>query len=89
MEAKIRRGRLLREILKQDRLLPMPEKFQLAWLVAFNDELFDATDPDDIAAPLALLANAVTSSVLTLDSERQKWAEAVRDWLQASAETSA
>lgn len=87
MEAKIRRGRLLRAILKQDRLLPMPEKFQLAWLVAFNDGLFDAIDPGDIAAPLALLANAVAGSVLTLDSERQEWAEAVQDWLQADDRT--
>lgn len=81
MEAKIRRGRLLREILKQDRLQPMPEKFQLAWLVAFNDGLFDAIEPDDLAAPLALLCKAVGGSVLSLDSERNDWSEAVRDWL--------
>ncbi|MGR8934953.1 MAG: F0F1 ATP synthase subunit alpha [Gammaproteobacteria bacterium] len=82
MEARIRRGRLLREILKQDRLQPMPEKFQLAWLVAFNDGLFDAVEPEDITVPLAVLANTVTGSVLSLDSERREWSETVRDWLQ-------
>jgi F-type H+-transporting ATPase subunit alpha len=36
MERAIRRGQLLREILKQDRLQPLPAEFQLAWLIAFK-----------------------------------------------------
>ena len=32
MEAKIARGRVLRELLKQDRLSPLPIEFHLAWL---------------------------------------------------------
>lgn len=36
MEARIKHGRLLREILKQDRLKPNSSLFQLAWLTAFN-----------------------------------------------------
>jgi F-type H+-transporting ATPase subunit alpha len=83
MEAKIRRGRLLREILKQERLTPLPEKFQLAWLIAFNDGLFDAIEPDAIAIPLSSLVQVVENSRLTLDSDRADWATAVRDWLQA------
>ena len=45
MEAAIQRGRLLREILKQDRLSPLPGTFQMAWLVAFNDGLFEERIP--------------------------------------------
>jgi F-type H+-transporting ATPase subunit alpha len=89
MEAKIRRGRLLRELLKQERLTPLAEKFQFAWLIAFNDGLFDAGDPDNIAAPLAALADAAANSPLTLDSGRSEWAQAVRDWLQIGGEANA
>ena len=39
MEAKIRRGRVLREIFKQERLAPLPIEFQLAWMVAYNEAL--------------------------------------------------
>ena len=53
IEAKIKRGRMLREALKQDRLSPMPVEFQMAWLVAFNEGLLDAMAPGDIPAALA------------------------------------
>ena len=53
METAIHRGRLLREILKQDRLAPLPVTFQLAWLMAFNDGLLDGTEPDAIPDVLA------------------------------------
>lgn len=81
MEAKIRRGRLLREILKQERLTPLPETFQLAWLIAFNNGLFDAIGPENVAAPLAALAGAVAGSSLTLDSSREDWTAALHRWL--------
>ena len=54
MEAAIRRGRLLREILKQDRFAPTSVVFQMAWLVAFNEGLFEDTDPDEIHTLLEL-----------------------------------
>ena len=45
MEARIKRGRLLREILKQDRLVPLKALFQLAWLTAFNEGFFNQAQP--------------------------------------------
>jgi F-type H+-transporting ATPase subunit alpha len=83
MEMAIRRGRVLREILKQDRLEPLPVEFQMAWLVAFNDGRFDATEPEDIPAGLRRLETRVRESGLTLDSPREQWAAAVADWLAA------
>lgn len=81
MEAAIQRGRLLREILKQDRLSPLPATFQMAWLVAFNDHLFEGEDPDTIPALLAVLEKQVRQRAPGLDSPRQEWSAAVASWL--------
>jgi len=81
MEVAIRRGRVLREILKQDRLTPLPIEFQMAWLVAYNDGLFDDTEPTNIRAHLTTLEKQVNRSGLTLDNPREQWSEAVSGWL--------
>ena len=59
MEARIKRGRLLREILKQDRLAPLSSVFQLAWLTAFNEGLFNQAEPKDIAGYLELIDQGI------------------------------
>lgn len=84
MEAAIHRGRLLREILKQDRLSPSPMAFQMAWLVAFNDGLFAATDPDEISTLLTVLEDRVRHTALSLDTPREEWSAAVAGWLPQS-----
>jgi len=81
MEAAIRRGRVLRELLKQDRLSPLPAKAQLAWLVAFNDGCFDTAEADALPALLATLEAAARDSGLDLDSPREQWRAAVPGWL--------
>jgi len=81
MEASIQRGRLLREILKQDRLSPLPAKFQMAWLVAFNDGLFDGQQADVIPALLRSLEKSVREWPLKLDSPREEWSAALAAWL--------
>jgi len=81
MEAAIRRGRVLREILKQDRLSPLNPEFQMAWLVAFNDGRFDAIEGEtSVAAVLAALESGLQQSTLTLDSPREAWSDAVATW---------
>jgi F-type H+-transporting ATPase subunit alpha len=81
MEAAIRRGRVLRQILKQERLSPLSGEFQMAWLVAFNDGMFDDVEPDDIPPQLALLEGRIKQTELTLNSSREQWIEAVTTWL--------
>jgi F-type H+-transporting ATPase subunit alpha len=81
MEVAIRRGRVLREILKQDRLTPLSIEFQMAWLVAYNDGLFVDTKPADIRVHLTTLEKQVNRSGLTLDNPREQWSEAVSGWL--------
>ena len=87
MEAGIRRGRVLRELLKQDRLSPLPAEYQMALLVAFNDGHFDAvTDPERLRALLAELQAATASWPLTLDSPREQWAQALANWAASAHE---
>ena len=82
MVAAISRGRVLREILKQDRLEPLSEAFQMAWLVAFNDGLFTDGSPEQLSAVLTTLQQQVARSTLSLDSPREQWAHTVADWLR-------
>jgi F-type H+-transporting ATPase subunit alpha len=85
MEAKIRRGRVLREILKQDRLAPLPAEFHIAWLVAFNDGHFDAVEREDVAAVLSRLGKQVKGSGLKVEDGHDKWSAAVAGWFGHAA----
>jgi len=82
MEARIKRGRLLREILKQDRLAPLCSSFQLAWLLAFNTGFFNDFKPDEITANLRLIEQGLKTSALSLDSSQEQWLEALHEWLK-------
>ena len=81
MEAAIKRGRVLREMLKQDRLMPLPVSVQLAWLVAFNDGCFDGVDPADVAEQFDTLVQHTQHSGLVLDSPREKWSDLIASCL--------
>jgi len=81
METAIHRGRVLREILKQDRLEPLSIESQMAWLVAFNDRHFDDVAVEGVTARLAVLEQNSRHSSLGLDDSREAWAQAVSAWL--------
>lgn len=84
MEKAIQRGRILREILKQDRLSPLPAEFQMAWMVAFNDGLFDEVEAEAIPGILADIEKRQHQSLLTLDSPHQQWSDAVSTWISST-----
>ncbi|MFI2809938.1 MULTISPECIES: F0F1 ATP synthase subunit alpha [unclassified Microbulbifer] len=73
MEKAIRRGRVLREVLKQERLAPLSIEYQLAWMVAFNDGLLDNLDPQQVRQFLAQLQARMETSELVLDDPRRHW----------------
>jgi F-type H+-transporting ATPase subunit alpha len=81
MEARIKRGRLLREILKQDRLAPHSSLFQLAWLTAFNAGFFNQAELNDITGYLGHISLGIKTTTLTLDSSHEQWQAALSDWL--------
>ena len=85
MVAALSRGRMLREILKQDRLAPLSEAFQMAWLVAFNDGLFTDISAEQLPPVLMTLQEQVEHGTLNLDSPREQWAHAVAGWLHPFA----
>lgn len=82
LEAKIKRGQLLREILKQDRLVPVSAEFQLAWMLAFNEGLFVGTPAAAVHEHLRRLGDRVAQSRLKLDDSREHWQQAVSAWMQ-------
>jgi F-type H+-transporting ATPase subunit alpha len=79
--AKIKRGRLLREILKQERLSPLPAEFQLAWMIAYNEGLLDALEPQELTKRLRLLEEQIKGQLLPLDASRDEWLANLRSWL--------
>ena len=89
MEARIKRGQTLRELLKQERLAPLSIEFQMAWLVAHNEGLFDNLDRAEIMRRLERLRQYVETSGLTLPDGRGKWQDAVRMWMKSSHEQTA
>ncbi|WP_197714571.1 F0F1 ATP synthase subunit alpha [Nitrosomonas supralitoralis] len=82
MEERIKRGQILREILKQDQLSPQSVEFQMAWLVAYNEGLFDNLDVNQIRAHLMHLQKQVTNTRLNIDQGRDQWKALIRAWLK-------
>jgi len=80
-ELAIRRGRVLREILKQNRLSPLPIEFQMAWMVAFNDGMLDEIEPEKVSIQLDILEGQINESRLSLNSPREAWVKALTHWL--------
>jgi len=80
MQKKIERGRILREIFKQDRLNPLPIEWQLAWLVAFNDGLLDTFRPEAVRPALANLFKYMSISRLNVTTSRDQWRTALETW---------
>jgi len=73
MEIAIRRGHVLRELLKQNRLKPLSPRQQFAWLIAFNDGLFDEIDLAQIKNCNDQLQIEIHISALSFKDERSTW----------------
>ncbi|MDD5391241.1 MAG: F0F1 ATP synthase subunit alpha [Gallionellaceae bacterium] len=82
-EAKIRRGRALREILKQERLTPLPATFQLAWMSAFNAGLLDGFELQTLPDALRKIQDGLVRDPLALDAARDEWLARLNNWLAA------
>ena len=85
VEAQIKRGRVLRELLKQPRLTPFSIERQMAWLVAYNTGLLDGIAPADIPAALERLMAGAGISQLGLNDKHDDWKRAAAEWLGQTA----
>jgi F-type H+-transporting ATPase subunit alpha len=77
MEAKIKRGRILRELLKQERLTPVSVVLLLAWLIAFNEGMFNHLEPSEVPNALKGLQAGMAATALTLEVDRILWEKEV------------
>lgn len=82
MEAKLKRGRVLRQIMVQDRLSPVSATGQLTWLIAYNEKLLDDCELNQLPSILLQLEAAAKQSKLTLDASRDQWRQQIPTWLQ-------
>ncbi|WP_077731337.1 F0F1 ATP synthase subunit alpha [Methylocaldum sp. 14B] len=73
MEEKIRRGQVLREVLKQERLVPLSPEFQLAWMMAYNTGRLDNPDSVSVRQKLEDLANGLQRFPIDLSASREEW----------------
>jgi len=89
VEARIRRGRVLREALKQPRLAPESIEAQLAWLIAFNEGWLDGVEQGEVSGRLAALAVRAQASGLGLSDARTDWLRALADARPAVHESAA
>lgn len=78
-EDKIRRGQILREILKQERLAPVSSELQLAWMMAYNLGYFSVPEPAAIEQRLASLRAGLEEAPMTLTASVDAWTQ----WLLA------
>jgi F-type H+-transporting ATPase subunit alpha len=86
IESKIKRGRILREVLKQDRLSPVSGALDLGWVVAYNEGFLDHLAADEVAPALRRLEESVRRTGLTLERKRDEWKQLVAGVLGTSAE---
>ena len=87
MQAKLQRGRILREMLKQDRLRPRSETELLAWLIAYNEGLLDDMEPDTVRRRLEYLSHLIQHRTLTLDTPLAQWQAQVKEcWAETGGQ---
>lgn len=85
VEAQIKRGRVLRELLKQQRLAPLRVERQMAWLVAYNSGLMDAIAPASVPAAFARLMAGAAAGELGLNDTHDDWMRAAAERLGSKA----
>lgn len=84
MEEKLSRGRILRALLAQERLCPVSAEAQLAWLIAYNERLFDNIQLSHIPATLQKIEKSILLCKLNLDADRDQWKAMIQSWINAS-----
>ncbi len=73
VQKKIDRGRILREILIQERFSPFSPEDQMAWLVAYNRGFFEGLDLVSVRPALSGLVKEAKARGLTLSSSSEEW----------------
>ncbi|WP_253938265.1 F0F1 ATP synthase subunit alpha [Hahella sp. HN01] len=80
MQTIIKRGQLLRELLKQDRFERFSPEQELAWMIAYNEGLLDDHSLTDIPSVLLQIPSGLNSR-LSLETPREDWTAALQEML--------
>jgi len=83
MQITLKRGQILRELLKQQRLAPQGIEFQLAWLIAFNEGQFSDIETGRLSSLMQKLEAHVESSSLSLETPREQWISELKAWFDS------
>jgi F-type H+-transporting ATPase subunit alpha len=59
----------------------MAAAFQLAWMIAFNEGLLDACEPQTLPDTLQKILAGLEREPLLLDAVREEWLARLRNWL--------
>lgn len=78
VEEKLKRGKILRELLKQDRLSPLTAEEQLIWLTLYSEEMLDHIPIENISKNLEEIIKSASTLSLKLDAPKEKWIEEIK-----------
>lgn len=78
----IKRGQILREIFKQERLAPLSMKEEFAWMLAFNERFLDGVALEDISNALGGIFDSIGASTLEIDDSREDWVGFIKKCLE-------
>ncbi|WP_426416503.1 F0F1 ATP synthase subunit alpha [Aestuariirhabdus sp. LZHN29] len=82
MEKQLKRGRVLRELLKQPLFKPQLIAAHFSWLLAYNQGWLDDYEIKQVEGVIDRLTRGVAGSRLTLDHPQEEWLHEVEVWLR-------
>jgi len=81
VEQRIRRGRALRQALRQPRFQPWSAAAHMAWLAAYNEGLFERIAPDQVDAAMQSLREHCLHEAVSVSDPPEQWRQRVHQWL--------
>lgn len=82
VEERIRRGRALRQALRQPRFQPWSAAAQMAWLTAYNEGLLERRPLADVQATMQQLRKQCMQSDIAVGDSLDSWRTRVHGWLE-------
>jgi len=82
VEERIRRGRALRQALRQPRFQSWSAAAQMAWLTAYDEGLLERVAPNDMEAAMANLLEHCGQEDAAVGDPPERWRKRVHLWLE-------
>lgn len=82
VEERIRRGRALRQALRQPRFQSWPAAAHMAWLTAYHEGLLERIPPQDMESAMQRLLDGCLHDAAAVSDAPERWRERVQRWLE-------